>query len=343
MANEAEIISNPTSVPTAVSESYARQNTRAYAATNGIDHTYMALTGELQATLYQSGPVDVNGTLYSINSQVNFTIPNTGQYYVHLVGTGNNLTPTLSTDAGSWVASKNARYNSSGERVLNWVISRGGITTALGSYVDRLMEPALGRNSFAGADMPQKWTMTGTAAWVAPRSKYYDIEIQAAGGKGVNYSDPTFCGGGGGGGGYGRFRIFIAEGTTCTITMTITSGGSCSFNDGTNILYSTNGSDASGYNGGAGGGGGVGSGLYFLAIGQSGDNGVNFDTGSGLTFKGGSGGCSFLGFSGHGQIYRSTTVQKSATSGFNYGGGGGGCINSSTPGSGSGGVIIITG
>lgn len=242
MANEAEIISNPTSVPSAVSESYARQNTRAYAATNGMDSTYMAVTGATSVALYPSGPVDVNGTLYAVKSQVNFTVNTVGAHYIHLVGTGDKLTPTLSTDAGTWSAAKNARYNSNGERVLNWVIGYGGVNGSYKLYIEPLHEPELGRNSIAGADQPEKWLITANNTWTAPRSKYYTIEIQAmGGGGGYASSGGKACGGSGGGGGYMRHRIYIPAGEVWTAVFTTIGGANITFSNGVTVMTAQNG------------------------------------------------------------------------------------------------------
>jgi hypothetical protein len=125
MSNEATIINNPDSTPGAVSTGYQRQNTRFIAQANGVDHTIVEAYAVNQVKVKISGPVDVNGVLYEIDTEATLTITVTGRYIVYLAGSGNNLTPTLlntTTSFGTFDDSKNARYYSS-QRVLNWVIN----------------------------------------------------------------------------------------------------------------------------------------------------------------------------------------------------------------------------
>lgn len=125
MANEAEILNNPTSTPVAVSTGYQRQNTNAVAARVGMDATVVS-GGSGQCTLEISGPVDVNGVLYPIRSQRIFTLSSADRYYIYLDGSGNYLTPTITTNAGTFDADKNARYTAGGYRILNWIIDYDG-------------------------------------------------------------------------------------------------------------------------------------------------------------------------------------------------------------------------
>ena len=125
MANEAEILNNPTSTPVAVSTGYQRQNTNAVAARVGMDATVVS-GGSGQCTLEISGPVDVNGVLYPIRSQRIFTLSSADRYYIYLDGSGNYLTPTITTNAGTFDADKNARYTTGGYRILNWIIDYDG-------------------------------------------------------------------------------------------------------------------------------------------------------------------------------------------------------------------------
>lgn len=330
MANEAEIISNPTSVPSAVSESYARQNTRAYAATNGMDSTYMAVTGAKSVALYPSGPVDVNGTLYAVKSQVNFTVNMPGAHYIHLVGTGDKLTPTLSTDAGTWSAVKNARYNSNGERVLNWVIGYGSNG---GLRLQPLVEGGLGYNTFNDEPFITESFTLGTT-WEAPVSKYYTIEIQARGGDGgngtagsVGTSRDHARGGDGGGGCFVRKRIFIPAGTVVTMTKSTASGGywSAAVGAPVNVTISAQngfaGESVSTFGGagdvtGAHGAGGTGyTNADFFYVGLAGGETSTSRTNG-------------LSYSSFGSVHRITGVAPAGSSngvnGFDYGGGGAG-------------------
>ena len=122
MADEAEIINNPDSTPGAVSTGYQAQNTNIVSQRTGIDKTYVS-GGVGTVTVEISGPVDVNGVLYDVKSQTVLTPPSAGRYYITLQGAGPQyLTPTLGTSAGTFDPLKNARYNASNYRVLNWVI-----------------------------------------------------------------------------------------------------------------------------------------------------------------------------------------------------------------------------
>jgi hypothetical protein len=134
MSNEAEILNNPTSTPAAVSTGYQRQNTNAVAGRVGMDATVVS-GGSGQFTLEISGPVDVNGVLYTIDTAVDFTGLSTNRYYIYLSGSGDNLTPTIDTDPGTFDAEKNARYTAGGYRVLNWIIDYDGADAVVKRWV----------------------------------------------------------------------------------------------------------------------------------------------------------------------------------------------------------------
>jgi hypothetical protein len=84
-----------------------------------------------------SGPIDVNGVLYTISTQANLTITGgADRYIVYLSGSGDSLTPTLLAQ-GSEVFdnSKNARYYS-GYRVLNWIVDYDGADVVVSRWLD---------------------------------------------------------------------------------------------------------------------------------------------------------------------------------------------------------------
>ena len=174
MANEAEIINNPDSTPGAVSTGYQAQNTNLVAQRAGLDCSVVT-PGTGNCKLEISGPVDVNGILYTINSEVTFTLSTAGKYYIHLAGSGANLTPTIGTGANTFDADKNARYTDSGNyRVLNWVIYYDGTT----SYVHRLINPYNDRNDLNDGDMPAAVLITTNGeTWTAPRTKVYKFSV----------------------------------------------------------------------------------------------------------------------------------------------------------------------
>ncbi|MFA5658018.1 MAG: hypothetical protein WC900_01905 [Oscillospiraceae bacterium] len=165
MADEAAIINNPDSTPGAVSTGYQLQNTNMVAGRVGMDATVVT-GGTGQCVLEISGPVDVNGVLYSIGSAVTFTLTVAGTYYIHLAGSGNNLTPTIGTGANTFDPDKNARYTDTGSyRVLNWVVYFDGVT----AEAVRLLTPENGENE----------------------STFNELNIETANITNINYTEST--------------------------------------------------------------------------------------------------------------------------------------------------------
>jgi hypothetical protein len=256
MANELEILDNPTSTPEAVSTGYQRQNTLLVAARAGLDCSVLETSG-LSAILKTGGPVDVNGVLYSIVDDATLTPPVTGRYFIRLAGTGDNLTPELTTSAGTFDPVKNARYDGDGYRLLNWIVYSDGAA----AYISRLLTPENERN-IAVWDEPEEWNLSqigGTLPWVAPRSKYYDIIICGKGGDGGaadGDSGFTTSGGDGGGGATGFARVYIEAGEAWTATFNITLAlvdSYTRFSNGVITLEAQNGNDGtSGDTGGSG-------------------------------------------------------------------------------------------
>ena len=140
MADELQIINQPDSVPGAYSTSYSRQLTKQQAIENGLDCSAPVVASATTITLPIGGPVDVNGVLYSITSAITLTISSADtDYYIYLAAgsTSDYLTPTLTTNAGTFDASKNARYTAGGDRILNWVVRRD----ASAAEVIRMIDP----------------------------------------------------------------------------------------------------------------------------------------------------------------------------------------------------------
>ena len=184
MSNEAEIINNPDSTPGAVSTGYQAQNTNLVSQRAGLDLSYVSGSGGT-AVVAISGPVDVNGVLYNIKTQTILTPPSAGRYYISLQGAGPQyLTPTLIASAGTFDPLKNARYDSSGYRVLNWIIYFDGTTV----YASRMPVPDRTDNlllhtdgAFEDIGEPEETYMsTSGTTWTAKRSKYYNIIISGA-------------------------------------------------------------------------------------------------------------------------------------------------------------------
>jgi len=288
MANEAEIINNPDSTPGAVSTGYQAQNTNLVAQRTGVDKTYVS-GGVGTATVEISGPVDVNGVLYDIKSQTVLTPPSAGRYYITLQGAGPQyLTPTLGTSAGTFDPLKNARYDASNYRVLNWVIYFDGTTC----YANRLLTPEAENNYLPDINEPEETWITTTGNWVAPRSKYYTIYVTGRGGNGGISGSNQYPGGGGL---TGIKRIWIDAGDVWTATMNTGSLAYTTFSNGVHTISCQNG--AYGNTGSLVGGslssgvdvyfqGGygsvtVGGASYYSQGGTGGKNGNNYGSGGG--------------------------------------------------------------
>ena len=320
MSNEATRIENPTSTPAAVSTGYQRQNTLITGIMNGIDRTVVE-GGAGGVTVQISGPVDVNGVLYSVTSAASLSCPAAGKYIVYLDGTTGTLTPTLSTTLGTFDDSKNARYTAGGKRILNWLIFYDGTT----AYVNRWVTPESDNNTIIDLDtQPEEW-ITSSGTWTAPRSKYYTIYVTGHGGGG----SPTLTIGGGSGA-TGIKRIWIDCGDVWTAVMSTApreAGGTVSFSDGVTTLTVQNGSRSTLV------GGDEPTGFDLNCRGSSGLVGLpgTVGGGGGGSFYGGGGGGAYVGRDTNG-------IAGSA------GGGGGGAVSSSyTQGAGGSGVIRIIG
>ena len=227
MANEASILNNPTSIPEAVSTGYQRQNVNIVAARVGMDES-VVVGGAGKCTLKVSGPVDVNGVLYQIDEEVEFTLPSAGEYIIYLDdGIAGHLTPKITSQPGLFSPDKNAHYTNDGHRILNWLIQFDG-TTAIAYKV--------GRDRF-------ETVITASGKWKCKFSKVYEIVMCGKGGDGggaVNYT----VGSNGGGALTGHKKIYIEASDVWTAAFSSASGGTCSFADVATTLRAQN-----GYNG----------------------------------------------------------------------------------------------
>jgi len=226
MANEASILNNPTSIPEAVSTGYQRQNVNIVAARVGIDET-VVVGGEDKCTLKVSGPVDVNGVLYTIDSEVEFALDTAGEYIIYLEDSiAGHLTPKITSQPGLFVADKNAHYTADGYRILNWLIQYDG-TTAIAYKV--------GRDRFETVIL-----MDGE--WKCKFSKVYEIVMCGKGGDGGNAVN-LYLGGNGGGALTGYKKLHIEASDTWTAIFSAASGGTCSFANIAHTLQAQNGYD----------------------------------------------------------------------------------------------------
>jgi len=330
MANEAAIINNPTSTPAAVSTGYQRQNTKAEAQQNGIDLTYVE-SGIGECVLKISGPVDVNGVLYSIASDVTFSTfaGGAGNYIIYLAGSGDNLTPTITQTPGDFDASKNAHYTT-GQRILNWLITYDG-TNAVAKKIDE--------------ESAEKTVITANGTWTAMFTKVYEFICIGKGGNGgsATYASGYAMGTGGGSGAIGIIRKYIEAGDVWTATFSAASGGNCTFDDGVTTLTFQNGYD--GVNttntqfaqGGAGG-------MTLTGFDQDLTGQRGFSN-AGITSHGADPCLYGVGGADGKNIGGTANTAGGAGSGYGSGGGGGYRISGGTSGGGAGATaaIIITG
>jgi hypothetical protein len=345
MANEAELISNPANTPAAVSTGYQAQNTRALAVSNGIDLSTLEITGGTEVTLKAGGGVDVNGSIYALVSDTVLSLSAYGRYFIYLVGSGTNLTPTLSTDDGDFDPALNARYNSSSERILNWVIN---YSVAGGLQIDKLLTPAQGRNVLIENDVQPETLITTSQTWVVPRTKYYKFKLQGKGGNGGSATSAGIkTGGNGGGGGYGEVRLFLTAGTEVVFVFSTGSGALTQFQIGATVYSVQNGANGTSDTGVSGAGG---SSISNFSIAIPGETPANMDSASNRHSKGGD---SFLGKGGNNRIavYTGSLTSSSAngngSAGTGYGSGGGGAHRydggNRTGGTGAPAICIIVG
>lgn len=198
MANEATIINNPDNTPGLVSTGYQLQNTGFIAQRNGVDNTAINVNGTSQVDVEISGPVDVNGVLYSITTQATLTLSVTGRYCVYLNGSGDYLTPTLVLlSSTAFDDTKNARYYS-GYRVLNWIIDFNSVTpetkvyrlvnaNRTGIYANKMVvdddlivedDLNVGGDTSIEGDLSVLWVgSTPVAGWLIDGTPYYIKEI----------------------------------------------------------------------------------------------------------------------------------------------------------------------
>lgn len=341
MAQEFEVLENPTSNPEAVSTGYQRQNTNMLAGRVGVDLSYVEADGA-DAVVKIAGPVDVNGTLYTCKQSVTLTPAAEGAYFIRLKDAGGDfLEPELTQDPIAWDASKMAFYDLSGRRALNWIVRYDGVSS---SEVRRIYPPSM------QPDVPPKTWITGDGSWIAPESKWYDIwvtgsgEAGGAGGDGEysGVSAPTRGAAGGKSGSSGFKRIFIEAGTEWTASF-LGAGAAVTFSDGVTTLS-------------AGGTGGAATGFDITFLGggrrRSGNGGAYI---GGISYPGNPGsigGASIWGQGGDGGSGGpSVGGPGGAAQSYGSGGGGGGggqgsntsVISGGAGGAGALGVILIVG
>lgn len=358
MANEIEIINNPDLTPGPVSTGYQRQNTRMVAASVGMDASIVE-GGSGQVTALISGPIDVNGVLYTIKAETVLVPVSAGRWYIYLEAGGSvsYLTPTLTDDPGTYDETKFARYTSGGKRILNWLIDYDGTTCRVSPW--KTPEYSGNQNYLPDLDsQPETW-ITASGTWTAPRSKYYTIWVTGKGGDGGSAASASILamhsGGGGGAGLTGLIRKFINAGDTWTAVF---GGTYVQFSDGTTTLQAYNGTAALSSPPAAVSGIGATSSTGFDEVFPGGDGvfghiETRYEWAGDYSYNlyylrvGGVGGASYYGGGAAGGwnfVYGGTTAQQNPRSSKSYGSGGGGAaVSTQSPGSGCQGVIRIVG
>jgi hypothetical protein len=122
MANEFQLLENPTNVPEAVSTGYQRQNTNLFSLQTGLDTTTAVITDNGNTILvYGGGIVEVNGSLFKLINDVSIPIPNiNNDYFIFVHDNGDGTADLdLSNVYPAFIPSKNGWYTSDNERVLN--------------------------------------------------------------------------------------------------------------------------------------------------------------------------------------------------------------------------------
>lgn len=130
MADEVEIITTNAAadgwvddIPDAVSTGYQIQNTVMQAIFNGFDNTSISISGS-NIIISVSGIIDDSGVPFVVKSQITLTLPTTGfNWFLKVVAGSTVLLREIefTDDRGTYDTTKNAFYNGSGERILNWM------------------------------------------------------------------------------------------------------------------------------------------------------------------------------------------------------------------------------
>ena len=122
-------------VPSAVSTGYQAQNTNITARSLGSDMTTVTVS-DTEVTISQySGSIDIDGVPFKMTEDKVFSIASipSGASFFALTNGANDFEKNiaLTTIAPTWSDVKYGYYTSSGERVLNWVITKDGSSVAV--------------------------------------------------------------------------------------------------------------------------------------------------------------------------------------------------------------------
>jgi hypothetical protein len=318
MANELQLLPNPTNIPEAVSTGYQRQNTNVFVLQTGFDTTEPNDDEAGTITIPAGGVVEINGSLFKLTADISLTKPDTNTAYWIAVADNGDGTASLSlvTRPGIYNPAKKGCYTTSGARTLNW--SSFGVPDSL----------TIGLNDFSK-------NTKGTAKFTLEKGWYY-IDLKSGGGKGDGGVSSTIGGGGGVASTYNSVTktLFIEK----PMTVTIKIGGS-GYNGG-------NGGSGAGFGAGGGGGGsgyGEASSVFELGleagevIGGNGGNGLGSlaPSGGGGGIIGGDGGITSASSGGVNGVAGSSVLGGLGLEIYSGGNGGaGGRYNSGSGGAG---------
>jgi hypothetical protein len=122
MANEFQLLPNPTNVPEAVSTGYQRQNINFFALQTGLDTTNPVITNDGNSIFIPAGGIiEANGSLFKLLNDTSIDIPDiNNDYYMRVTDNGDGTaTLSLTEDYPTFIPSKNGWYTADNERVLN--------------------------------------------------------------------------------------------------------------------------------------------------------------------------------------------------------------------------------
>jgi hypothetical protein len=118
MANELQLLPNPTNIPEAVSSGYQRQNTNFLSSVVGLDLLRIEKSDNT-LTVYSGGIVEVNGAIFKVLNNTSLSMDTSSNQYLSLTPSGADYVSLgLTTSLGTFDNAKNGYY-SEGARIIN--------------------------------------------------------------------------------------------------------------------------------------------------------------------------------------------------------------------------------
>jgi hypothetical protein len=121
MANELQLLPNPTNIPTTIQNSYQRQNTNLLCLQLGLDTTAPKIINGNTISIPAGGLIESNGFLFKLVNDFNIAISDVNNdYFIAVSDNGDGTADlNLTTVYPTYIPSQNGWYTSSNERVLN--------------------------------------------------------------------------------------------------------------------------------------------------------------------------------------------------------------------------------